>query len=450
MRAPWKFAGVLAVAVISSVATLPAADTASADGIPANPTFARDVLPIFQKSCQSCHRPGQMGPFSLLTYEDARPWARSIKSKVETRYMPPWHLDQTVGEYDPDPSLSDAEIATITKWVDNGAPKGDMKDAKPNPEFPPANSWVFGEEPDLIVNSSGYDVPASGPDLYPHVDVPSGLTEDRYIKWMQVLPGDAKAVHHVLVYTLQEAPGAEATRGAAGSRVRRVTTADSRQQTSSLLIEYARGNDGDIFNDGEAKFLQAGSTLRFSFHYHPNGEKPVAQEATKIGIKFFPKGYQPKHLIVTQGISSQESLVIPPGEAAARSDAYFRLDDAARLVSFQPHMHYRGKRMTLEAILPNGKTELLTDVNRFVWTWQITYPYKNQPAFPKGTVLHMTAYHDNSSANKENPDPNAFVGWGDRTVDEMNIGWLDFYYITDQEYAALQPKTDRNRTTNNQ
>src|SRR6202795_2943008 len=134
MRAPWQFAGAVGLALMASVVTLPAADDPAA--IAANPTFTRDVLPIFQKSCQSCHRPDQMAPFSLLTYEDARPWARSIKSKVETRYMPPWHLDRTVGEYDPDPSLSDAEIATISRWVDNGAPKGDLKDAKPNPVFP--------------------------------------------------------------------------------------------------------------------------------------------------------------------------------------------------------------------------------------------------------------------------------------------------------------------------
>jgi mono/diheme cytochrome c family protein len=449
MRAPWQFAGAVGLALMASGVTLPAADDAAA--ISANPTFTRDVLPIFQKSCQSCHRPDQMAPFSLLTYEDARPWARSIKSKVETRYMPPWHLDRTVGEYDPDPSLSDAEIATISKWVDNGAPKGDLADAKPNPVFPASHSWVFGEEPDLVVSSTGYDVPASGPDLYPHVDVPSGMTEDRYIKWMQVIPGDTKAVHHVLVYTLQEAPGADSVRGDRpdrGNRVRRVSADGAPPQTSTLLIEYARGNDGDIFNEGEGKFLQANSTLRFSFHYHPNGEKAVTKEATKIGIKFFPKGYQPKHLIVTRGISSQDAVVIPPGEAAARSDAYFRLDEPARLVSFQPHMHYRGKRMTLEAILPTGQVQLLTDVNRFVWTWQITYPYKNQPAFPKGTVLHTTAYHDNSTGNKENPDPNAFVGWGDRTVDEMNIGWLDFYYVTDQEYAELQ-QSKRTRATNN-
>jgi hypothetical protein len=217
--------------------------------------------------------------------------------------------------------------------------------------------------------------------------------------------------------------------------------------SNSLLIEFARGNDGDIFAGGTAKLLKAGSKLRFSFHYHPNGEKGVL-ERTKIGFKFFPKGFVPKYLISTKGVSSPSTLAIPPGEPNARSDAYFRLDEPARIVSFQPHMHYRGKRMTLEAILPEGRVELLSDVPHFVWTWQITYTFKNPPALPKGTVLHVTAYHDNSAANRENPDPTAFVGWGDRTVDEMNIGWVDFYYISDQEYAELlKQKDDRSRTT---
>jgi hypothetical protein len=167
-----------------------------------------------------------------------------------------------------------------------------------------------------------------------------------------------------------------------------------------------------------------------------------AADKSKVGIKFFPKGYKPKHLITTMPIYSM-SLMIPPGDPNARSDAYFYLSQPARIVSFQPHMHYRGKRMTLEAIPPSGVPELLTDVPHFVWTWQITYPYKNPPAFPKGTVLHVTAYHDNSAANKENPDPTAFVSYASRTVDEMNNGWIDFYYITDQEYAALQNENAR-------
>ena len=210
-----------------------------------------------------------------------------------------------------------------------------------------------------------------------------------------------------------------------------------------MLTEYARGNDGDVFQDGDAKLLARDVTIRFQIHYHPNGEKPVIGDQATVGIKFWPAGYQPKHVIQTRNIQNMASLAIAPGDPNSRSDAYFTLTQPSRLVSFQPHMHYRGKRMTLEAIPPNGQPQLLTDVNRFVWTWQITYPYKNPPTFPKGTVLHVTAYHDNSSANKENPDPNAFVGWGDRTVDEMNIGWVDYYTITDEEYAAISGATSQ-------
>ncbi|MEK6323544.1 MAG: hypothetical protein AABN33_18040 [Acidobacteriota bacterium] len=437
MNINWKLAGVVAFAIVITGIALPAATADSNDGaVPKTPTFTKDILPILQKSCQECHRPDTMAPMSLLTYEQTRPWARSIKEKVVTRYMPPWHIDRTVGEYDPDPSLSDAQIATIAKWVDSGAPKGDPKDAPPPKVFPAANSWVFGEEPDLVVTSSGFLVPAVAADQYPKVDVPTGLTEDRYIKWMQVIPEDPKVLHHVLIYALQGEP---ATGGVRGEQRRSPVS-------NSLLIEHARGGDGDIFTNGTAKLLKAGSKLRFSFHYHPDGEKAVNERA-KIGFKFFPKGYTPKYLISTKGISSPSTLAIPPGEPNARSDAYFRLEEPARLVSFQPHMHYRGKRQTLEAILPSGQVELLTDVAHFVWTWQITYPYKNPPTLPKGTVLHMTAYHDNSPGNKENPDPTAFIGWGDRTVDEMNIGWLDFYYISDQEYAELQKqKGSRSRS----
>jgi mono/diheme cytochrome c family protein len=453
MKVSWQLGGALGAALVMAVVTLPAAGPADAPAsAAANPTFTRDVLPIFQKSCQSCHRPGQMAPFSLLTYEDARPFARSIKQKVETRYMPPWHLDRTVGEYSPDPSLSDEQIATISRWVDQGAPKGDPKDAPPDVKWPADNTWEFGE-PDLVINAPTAHIPALGADQYPTPSVPSGMTEDRYIKWMQVIPGDAKVVHHVLVMAHQKdsalAPlvGDARTRndnpGAANPNSGRASVAG---ESVAMLAEYARGNDGDIFDEGQGKLLQAGATISFEFHYHPNGES-AATDNTKVGIKFFPKGYVPKHLISTRGISSQEALAIAPGDANSRSDAYFQLAQPARLVSFQPHMHYRGKRMTLEAILPTGQTQLLTDVNRFVWTWQITYPYKNQPVFPKGTMLHMTAYHDNSPGNKENPDPTAFVGWGARTVDEMNIGWLDFYYISDQEYTELQQQ-NRTRNTN--
>ena len=420
-----------------------AAAVKTASPVPANPTFEKDVLPIVQKACQDCHRPGQMAPFSLLDYESARPWARSIKDKVVSRYMPPWHLDRTIGEYDPDPSLSDAEIETIARWVDTGAPKGDPKDAPAAKTFPADHSWVFGEEPDLIVTSPGVEVPAVGPDLYPEPEAETGLTEDRYVKWIQVMPGDYQVVHHTLVFAVQDKPsnGMPAIPGLVGSNinVRALTQQENgaARIVTSMLTEYARGNDGDIFDEGQAKMLAAGSKLRWQFHYHPNGKTKVFDQ-TRVGIKFWPKGWQPKHLISTMALATPETLSIPPGEANARSDSYFTLASPARVLSYQPHMHYRGRRMVLEAILPTGQVQTLTDVNHFTWTWQVTYAYKNPPVLPRGTVLHSIAYHDNSAGNKENPDPTAFVGWGDRTVDEMNIGWIDFYYISDQEYAELQ------------
>src|SRR5262245_54853258 len=208
----WKFGvAVPAIAAVLAAASFGAGVSAA---VPDKTTFTKDVLPIFQKSCQSCHRPGQMAPFSLLTYEDARPWARSIKQKVETRYTPPWHLDRTIGEYDPDPSLTHDQIATIAKWGDRGAPKGELKDAPALVQWPADNTWQFGEEPDLIVKSPAFDVPESSADAYPEPEIASGMTEDRYIKWIQVLPATPTVTHHVLVFSVSAPPSNANARGA--------------------------------------------------------------------------------------------------------------------------------------------------------------------------------------------------------------------------------------------
>jgi hypothetical protein len=202
------------------------------------------------------------------------------------------------------------------------------------------------------------------------------------------------------------------------------------------LIEHAVGNDGDYFPEGTGKLLKAGAKLRFAFHYHPYGQEVT--DRTKVGFGLYPKGVVPKHKIVTKGILNREGLSIPPFTDNARSDSYFRLERPAKIVSFQPHMHFRGKRMLLEAILPDGTQRLLTDVAHYTFNWQITYTFKNPPVLPRNTFLHVTAYHDNSTKNPHNPDPTAWVGWGDRTVDEMNIGWTDFVYISDEEYRESQ------------
>jgi hypothetical protein len=206
-----------------------------------------------------------------------------------------------------------------------------------------------------------------------------------------------------------------------------------------LLANRARGDFvGDYFEDGYARLLRKDDRIRLQLHYLPDDERSFTDQ-TRVGIKFYPPGYRPDYVVTTKAVSNRRDLIIPPGEPNARSDAYFTLPEPTRIISFQPHMHYRGKAMTLEAIRPvGGRPELLTDVDRFAWDWQPTYVYEKPLTLPAGTVMHVTAYHDNSAANRVNPDPTAAVGWGQRTIDEMNIGWLDYFHISEEEYAALQ------------
>ena len=239
------------------------------------------------------------------------------------------------------------------------------------------------------------------------------------------MPGESKVVHHVLVYAVMGGPDAADTAG--GPR-----------RVRELLANRARGDfTGDYFEDGYARLLRKDDLIRFQLHYLPDDEQTFTDE-TRVGIKIYPKGYLPDYVVTTKAVSNRD-LIIPPGEPDARNDAYFTLREPARIISFQPHMHYRGKAMTLEAIRRNtGQPELLSNVSRFAWDWQPTYVYEIALMMPAGTVIHVAAYHDNSAANRVNPGPTAAVGWGDRTVDEMNIGWLDHFYIPDDEFAALQ------------
>jgi hypothetical protein len=346
--------------------------------------------------------------------------------------MPPWHIDRKIGEYHPDPSLSDGEIAAIVKWADSGAPQGRPEDAPPAPELTALDAWQFGE-PDLVVTSPEVMVRADSPDMFTETEVETTLTSDRYIKWIQVIPESREALHHVVVYAVQD----EASSGALFP-----DEADPRgSQRRFLLIEHFVGNDGDIFADDTAKLLKAGSKLRFSFHYYGAGKD--VRDRTRIGFGFYPDGTVPKHRIVTTGILIQD-LNIPPGADNVRHEADFTLDRPAKIVSFQPHMHYRGKRMTLGVIHPGGRRELLTDATRYTFNWQITYPYKDPPVLARGTILRVTSYHDNSSRNRHNPDPSAWVGWGDRTIDEMAVGWTDLVYLTDEDYEQhLQAQKER-------
>jgi hypothetical protein len=386
-------------------------------------TFAKDVAPIFQKSCQTCHHQGTSAPMSLMTYDEVRPWARSIGQRVANRDMPPWHLDKTVGirHYKNDRSLSDEEIATVTRWVEAGAPQGNPADMPTPLTFQPDANWFIGE-PDLKVTTpNDFTMYANGPDWWIDQFADVTITEDRWIKAMEIKPSNPKVVHHVVVYAIEpDAP-------------------EGTPETGVQLHEYAVGKYGDIFGDNTGRLLKKGTKLRYDMHYFAVGSEQ--HNKTTIAFKFYPKGVVPKYQVRSQALRNipNDELEVPPN-TVVRTDGYFRLPRNARLDAFQPHMHMRGRGLTLEAINPvNNTTQILSSVDHFDFNWHINYVYADDeaPLLPAGTVLHMIGIHDNTSANRRNPDPNMWVGFGERSVDDMLQVWVNIVYLDDADFQRL-------------
>jgi hypothetical protein len=385
-------------------------------------TFTKDVAPILQEKCQSCHRPDTFAPMSLLTYEEARPWAKSIKQKVVAREMPPWYIDKTVGvrHFKNDVSLTDQEIATIVKWADGGAVKGDSKDMPPPRTFDDTDKWRMGQ-PDLIVQlPKDQIVPAKGADRWIDVLADPGLTEDRYIRGIEVKPVKGfKVVHHVTTSMKHEDDADDG--------------GDSVQGT--FLNEYALGKNADVFPDGAGRLIKAGTKINFNLHLHSVGQETAANVA--LGLKLYPKGYQPKYAETTEKVGDPKDLDIPANADNVRFDAYNTLTKPARLLSFQPHLHNRGKASCMEAIYPGGhRVEMLSCVSRYQFAWHLVYLYEEdeQPLLPAGTILHLTSWYNNSTGNKFNPDPDNTITYGQRTIDEMGGAWISYYNLTEEEY----------------
>lgn len=418
-------------------------------------TFAKDVAPILQRSCQNCHRTGSVAPMSLLTYEETRPWARAIKQRVSARDMPPWGIDRNVGiqQFKNDVSLSDAEIAAIARWADDGAPLGNPADMPPPRRFDDPRLWHIGNgTPDLIVSMpKPYKVPAVGADVNLEFLAETGLTEDRWIKEIETKP-DPKSfavVHHASLDIVEPWAGLDATRenyGMGGAR--------------SFLSEYALGKNADIFPAGTGRLLKAGSKINFNMHYYSTGEE--VENMTSVGIVFYPKGQEPKHPVITQHMGDTSDLDVPAG-TISRVDGYIQLSQNAQLVMIQPHMHSRGKRQCAEAIIPattgtvsrgNGSTtqRITLGCINFDMNWNMSYAYQDDvaPLLPKGTIMHITSWYDNTQS-KFNPDPRNWVGSGPRSVDVMSFQWQSFFYLTDEEYQQkLKARATKGRSTNNQ
>ena len=457
-RAFWAAALGSWLTVVGAGRTITAAD------VPASPTFTKDVLPILQENCQSCHRPGQIGPFSMLTYEATRPWARSIKNRVVAKTMPPWFADPHTGTFANDRSLTQSQIDTIAKWVDAGAPQGNLADA-PQPKVWPADGWQI--EPDLIVRLPDFTVPARPPKNvieWVTVTVPSGFTKDTWITSLELKPSDLSVTHHIClsfvphrdtvpyyVYNWSESPRDEdgvatdkgATAGGAGAvgPPPGVVPGGRGGRGAGAVPPGARGaappNAGDLFgNDmggfacyvpgvqaddyrpfGAAKMIRAGADIQIQLHYTPTGRETIDRPLMGFTVAEAP----PQKRWISYTISGANSkFAIPPGEANYQSppaEATFGAD--AWIVQMMPHMHLRGKSMTYELTYPDGREETILNVPKYDFNWQLVYQPMKPLFVPKGTKLHVDATYDNSTANKFNPDPTRMVYPGRMTWEEM-------------------------------
>jgi hypothetical protein len=397
-------------------------------------TFSKDVAPILQQKCQACHHPGTVAPMSLLTYQQARPWAQSIKQKVAARQMPPWFIDKNVGiqHFEDDESLTDQQIATLVKWVDDGAIEGNPSEMPAPRQFADDQSWIIGQ-PDVVVTlPRDVIVKSRGGDWWPDVLVDPKLGEDRYIQAVQIIPTKGyNVIHHIRSSMVRPGDLGNNSGGQDGQL--------EVGEQGVWLSEYAIGKTADVFTDGSGRFIKAGTKINFQFHLHPNGtETPVN---VKLGLKFYPKGYTPQHTINTIAVGAGNTQIdIRPHEANVRSDGFLVLAKPARILSIQPHMHNRGKALCMEVIYPsngsNGnKRETETCMN-FEFNWMRNYVYSadSAPLLPAGAVIHTIMWHDNTPETKSNPDPDAQITWGNRSVDEMGHAYLNMYYMSDEDY----------------
>jgi peroxiredoxin len=366
-------------------------------------TFSADVAPILQDKCQSCHRPGQAGPFALLTYAQARGHAAMIREVVDEGRMPPWHADRQYGRFANDRSLTPGERATLLNWIDLGAPEGDPKALPPARIF--AEGWTIGK-PDVVFEmTDAYTVQAEGTLPYQHFKVPTNFTGDRWVQAAEVRPGDRSVVHHIFV---------------------RVTSSLDRDDEGlprePFFAGYVAGDMPSIFPPGTARRVPAGALLRFEVHYNPIGEP--RRDRSAIGL-IFAKA-PPVHQVITAGIKNS-TFAIAPGakDQAVVSSFTFRRD--SHLLSMMPHMHLRGKDFRYTATYPDGRTETLLSVPSYDFGWQSVYRLLEPKAMPRGARIECLAHYDNSADNPVNPDPSQTVRWGEQTTDEMMIGYIDYY-----------------------
>jgi mono/diheme cytochrome c family protein len=444
----------LAAAVVWSGSSVNAEQAAASA---AAPTFTKDVAPIFFANCTSCHRPGDIAPMSLLTYKDARPWAKSIASKVADGSMPPWHADPKYGSFSTARSLTDAQKQTITRWVAAGAPEGKASDLPAAPVY--TDEWNIGTPDAVLSMTEDYPIPATGEIPYQYLVVPANFAEDRFITDWEIRPGDRQAVHHLLLYLLAPkeiaeaqakqrqqamlgrmfgpAPAAGTPRPVApfefaccvqipdGEEGGRPLPPELRQDPGpnyrARPVGMAQGMGGFSpggsirhFPEGMGMRIPKGYSLVFQMHYTTYGK--ASTDRSKIGLKFAKT--PPKTILNTLALINA-SLSIPPGATNHLVENTMTFNRDTMIYSLIPHTHVRGTGWHYEATYPDGRKEVILSVPKYDFNWQHEYVFSQPWKVPAGTKLLAKAWYDNSAKNKSNPDPTKTVTWGDQTWEEM-------------------------------
>jgi hypothetical protein len=411
------FVGTIALA--GAIGTVPHAQgTSQADGVP---TFTRDIAPILFANCVECHRAGEIAPMSLISYAEARPWAKGIVRQIENGAMPPWHADAPHGTFRNERSLTAAQKDLLERWAAAGAPEGNPADLPAAPTF--AAGWRIGQPDAIFEMQEEYAVPAQGTVEYEHFYIPTDFTEEKWLQAIEARPGNRLLVHHVLVYyetppdgprippVLQ--PNREDNR-LPGRERRGNRPPREGEFVSRLLATYAPGTNPQVFPLGTALRLPPGGVLHLQMHYTANGK--AGTDRTKVGL-VFAKEPPEQEIRVSQFLNAR--LAIPAGATnhQVSTDVTFAQD--ATLWGLFPHTHVRGKRWSYDLELPDGSSRSILSVPRYDFNWQTYYMFQKPMPIPKGTRIKSTAWYDNSAANRSNPDPTIEVKWGDQTWEEM-------------------------------
>ena len=416
-----RLMGVIGVGCLASVAGVAASAV----------TFNRDVLPVLQKNCQECHRTGEVAPMSLLTYAEARPWAKAMKAAVLTQKMPPWFADPNYGHFSNDRRLSQEEINILSAWADGGAPEGDAKD-KPAP-LTFTTGWKV--KPDMVVEMpEEFQIPATGTINYQYIRVKGDIKQDMWVEAAEMRPSNPKVLHHGKVWVVP--PGskwmAEATTGKPYEG--KETGRNDQMDGNDILGKFNPGLGAQSFDiDGSAKLIPKGSDFVFELHYTTSG-KPTS-DRSKVGIVLAKNKPQVRYYL-SPGTPAALNMVIPAGDSNAEVVAESTVGMPLKLTYIQPHMHLRAKDYELRLIYPTGETQVVLK-GKWDFDWQLGYDLKEPLLLPKGTRILTIVHYDNSPNNKFNPDPSKTVYWGPQNWDEMQSSFLGFLIPADTDLKKV-------------